>query len=360
MVWIHGGNFSEGSGNDSLYNGVRLPLNDVVVVNCDFRLGPLGFLAHPLLSRESPTGVSGNYTLLDIVAALKWVQTNISAFGGNPDNFTIFGQSSGGATVVYLMASPLARGLFHHAIGESTGAAKGVALEEMESRGEKVFSKLGMDREGDPLAFARTFPWQKIIETGQAVNTELKVPGGMWTGAVDGWCLPSSPPNIFEAGRQNVVPFIMGGNDSREFSAMGLVPAYMNRCVGASHVGGKGSIYAFSHIPDGWKTEGAFSGHAMELPYVFGRWDDNGISWASYVTGYAKMAGAKSDDPGCTDIDRKVSEIMMKMWTNFARTGDPSIEGVVDWPAWDEEKDRYLYITEKPEVRSGFSKVGQK
>jgi para-nitrobenzyl esterase len=229
----------------------------------------------------------------------------------------------------------------------------------METRGEKVFTKLGVDKEKDPLAAARALRWQKIIEAGQATEVELKVPWGMWNGTVDGWFLPSSPPNIFEAGKQNVVPFIMGGNNSREFAAMGLVPAYMNRCAGANHVGGKGFIYAFDHVPAKWKKEGAFSGHAMELPYVFGRWDDNGISWASYVTVFAKMAGAKSDDPGCTDIDRKVSEMMITMWTNFARTGNPSIEGVVDWPTWDEAKDQYLYITEKPEVRAGFSKIAQ-
>ena len=360
MVGIHGGNYSVGSGNDSLYNGIRLPLNGVVLVNLNFRLGPFGFLAHPLLSRESTEKVSGNYGYLDIITALKWVQRNISAFGGDPENVTVFGQSSGGATVACLMASPLAKGLFHRAIGESTGPARGNALAETEARGEKVFAALGVDKEEDSLAAARTLPWEKVIEAGQTVNAELKAPWGMWNAAVDGWFLPDSSPNVFETGRQNVVPFIMGGNDAREFAAMGLVAAYTNRCAGANRVGGKGYIYAFDHVPAGWKKDGVFSAHAMEIPYVFGRWDDSGSSWAAYVLGYARRVGAKSDDPGTTDVDRSISEMMMKMWTNFARTGNPSIPGVVDWPAWDEAKDQYLYITESPEVRSGFSKIAQK
>ena len=360
MVWIHGGVFSVGTGNASLFNGLRLPLEGVVLVNLNFRLGPLGLLAHPLLSSESPGGASGNYVFLDIIAALKWVQRNISALGGDPDNVTIFGQSSGSAAVIYMMASPLAKGLFHRAIGESGGGVSGTTLKELETRGEKVFAKFGIEREKDTLAAARALPWQKIIEAGQAVNAEANTPFGLWGSAVDGWFLPDSPPNIFKAGKQNVVPFIMGGNDPREFAAMGLVPAYINLCAGANRVGGKGYVYAFDHVPAGWKKEGAWSGHTMELPYIFGALDDCGTSWAPYMMPYARMAGAKSDDPGLTDIDRKVSQLMMGTWTSFARTGNPSIEGVIDWPAWDEAKDQYLYITESPGVRSGFSKIAQK
>jgi para-nitrobenzyl esterase len=111
MVWMHGGGFVFGSGNDLLYNGPRLPQHGVVLVNVNMRLGPIGLLAHPLLSRESSDGISGNYMFLDMLAALKWVYNNISAFGGNPQNVTIFGESGGSAKVITLMASPLAEGL---------------------------------------------------------------------------------------------------------------------------------------------------------------------------------------------------------------------------------------------------------
>ena len=122
MVWFHGGGLRYGTGNWSLYNSDELSRHGVVLVTVNGRLGVLGLLAHPLLSKESPKGVSGNYLFLDLMAALEWVKKNISAFGGDPDNVTIFGESGGGTKVVSLMASPLAKGLFHRAICESGGS----------------------------------------------------------------------------------------------------------------------------------------------------------------------------------------------------------------------------------------------
>jgi hypothetical protein len=134
---------------------------------------------------------------------------------------------------------------------------------------------------------------------------------------------------------------------------------YVNLFAGARRVGGKAYAYVFDHVPAGWRKDGAVATHAMELPYVFGDWDRKGSLW-TLLFAWAKPSGAKSPDPGFTGADRQVSELMMTIWANFARTGNPSIPGVVDWPAWDEATDQYLYITEKPEVRSGFSKVAQK
>jgi para-nitrobenzyl esterase len=119
MVWMHGGGYSMGCGNDRIWNNYRLPQYGVVVVTLNHRLGPIGLLAHPALSEESPMGVSGNYLFLDLIASLQWVRENIAAFGGDPDNVTIFGESGGGAKVSIMMLSPLAKGLFHRAICES-------------------------------------------------------------------------------------------------------------------------------------------------------------------------------------------------------------------------------------------------
>ena len=163
MVWMHGGGFYCGSGNEPYYNGLSLPSKGVVLVNVNMRLGPLGCLAHPLLSRESAKGVSGNYLFLDMIAALRWVQKNIAAFGGDPGNVTIFGESGGSAKVVNLMASPLAKGLFHRAIGES-GGGRGTPLKEMEARGERVFARLGVDKEKDPLSAARALPGRRSLK----------------------------------------------------------------------------------------------------------------------------------------------------------------------------------------------------
>ena len=127
MVWMHGGGYQLDNANDPLTNAPRLPQYDVVVVNVNMRLNAIGLLAHPLLSKESPKGVSGNYMFLDMIAALQWVQKNIAAFGGDPKNVTIFGESGGGAKVSNLMASPLAKGLFHRAICES-GTSVGILI----------------------------------------------------------------------------------------------------------------------------------------------------------------------------------------------------------------------------------------
>ena len=286
MVWMHGGAFTMGSGNDTtLCNGLILPSHGVVLVTVNMRLGPIGCLAHPLLSRESPKGTSGNYLFMDLVAALQWVQKNISAFGGDPKNVTIFGQSGGSRKVVNLMASPLAKGLFHRAIGESGGGA-GITLKEMESRGEKLFAKLGVDNIEDPIAAARALPWEKIIEAGQIILTESKMsPPAFWDSVVDGWFLQDTPANIFKAGKQNAVPFIMGANLG-ELTGPGVIlmthviPAYVNLFAGANKVGGKAYGYIFDHVPAGWKKDGAVSSHGMDLPYVFGDLDSKSAIWA--------------------------------------------------------------------------------
>jgi para-nitrobenzyl esterase len=155
MVWFHGGGFSNSTGNDPLFNGYRLPQRGIVQVAVTMRLGVIGLMAHPLLSKESPHGISGNYLFLDQIAALSWVQKNIAAFGGDPSNVTIFGESGGGGKVIGMMASPLAKGLFHRAIIESGGMPHGTPLNTLEVRGEELFARLGIKT----LKEARALPW---------------------------------------------------------------------------------------------------------------------------------------------------------------------------------------------------------
>jgi len=362
MVWFHGGALMVGSGNEKMCNGLALPSHGVVLVTLNTRLGPLGCLAHPLLTKESGAGASGNYLFLDLIAALKWVRNNIAAFGGNPDNVTIFGESGGSTKVVNLMASPLAKGLFHRAIGESE-CGLGTPLKEMEARGERLFAKLGVDGERDPLAAARAMPWDKVIAAAQAMAVDLKMPWGPpwspWDSTVDGWFLPDTPANVFKAGKQNTVPFIMGANLG-EVTVPGfiwmpwVIPGYVRLFSGARRNGGKVYAYIFDQVPMGWKSQGVTCNHGRELAYVFGDLDPKSESWRM------PMPGVGATDPGLTEADARVSQLVMKMWTNFAGTGDPSVQGAVDWPVWDEANDRYLYIADKPEVKSGFSRVGQK
>jgi para-nitrobenzyl esterase len=361
MVWMHGGGFIFGSANEPVYNLPRLPGYGVVLVNINMRLGPIGLFAHRLLSKESPDGVSGNYMFLDMIAGLKWVQKNISAFGGDPNNVTIFGESGGAAKVISLTASPLAKGLFHRAIAESA-SPDGRPLQDLEAIGDKFFARLGVDGARDPLQAARALPWEKIVEVEQTLIKELGATGrgGLWDVAIDGWLMPEKPMDVFKAGRQHPVPYMLTANGGEINTRMGayLVPAYLGLFSGAAKTGVKVHALIFDRVPAGWRSEGCVAFHADELGYVFGDWDNSTGFWQD-IYNIAGPAGAKSPNPGLNETDRKVAEMTMKIWTNYAKTGDPAVKGQVAWPAWDSATDRYLYIDDKPTVKTGYSKLAQ-
>jgi para-nitrobenzyl esterase len=370
MVWFHGGGLRYGSGNGSLCNSPGLPQRGVVLVTVNHRLGVMGLLTHPLLTLESQNGASGNYLFLDLIASLQWIKRNISAFGGDPNNITIFGCSGGGMKVNSMMASPLARGLFHRAICQSGGGDyTTVTMKDMETYGNELFAMLGVNKQKDPLAAARALPWQKIIEVDQALCVELGKKHGSWfafTGpwdlAMDGWVMPDTLTGIFKAGKQNPVPFIM-------FAILGeltgpgfvwkpeMIPDYVGLLSGASKVNVKGYAGIFDQVPGNWRQEGCVSSHGMEMHYVFGALDDQ-EAWNREFFLYA-AAGAKSPAPLISDTDRRVSDIIMKIWTQFAKTGDPNIKGLITWPAWDKDTDQYLYVADPLEVRDGYSQIAQ-
>jgi para-nitrobenzyl esterase len=369
MVWLHGGGYSSGSGTDLLSNLYRLPQHGVVLVTVSMRLNSFGLLAHPLLTAESPNNSSGNYMFLDMIAALEWVKRNISVFGGNPDNVTIFGESGGGSKVSTLMASPLAKGLFHRAICESGtsigGFLNGRDLKEMEELGVKLFAKLGVDKEKDPLKAARALPFEKIMEAREAMMKDLQGDRrsiGLDDSTVDGWFLPKTPLELFKAGGYNAVPLITVANLGEITGPGGLllpqlIPAYANMHEFQNKAGVKGYAAIFDQVPSRWRAEGAVSTHAMEVLYVFGDYD-NRTGWWPFMHGLAKASGAKDpNDPGLTEADKKVSEAMMKMWTRFALTGDPNIEGMIQWPAYNKEEDKYMYFADPLEIKAGFSNI---
>ncbi|MBN1907017.1 MAG: carboxylesterase family protein [Deltaproteobacteria bacterium] len=372
MVWLHGGGYSSGSGNDNLCNMPRLPQHGVVVVTVTMRLNTFGLLAHPLLTSESPDHSSGNYMFLDMIAALNWVKRNISVFGGNPDNVTIFGESGGGSKVSTLMASPMAKGLFHRAICESGtsigGFLNGRSLKEMEELGGKLFTKLGVDKEADPLKAARALPFEKIMEARDAMMKEMqgdRTSMGLDEATIDGWFLPKSPLELFESGNYNAVPLITVANLGEITGPGGLllpqlIPAYVNMHEFQNKAGVKSYAAIFDQVPSKWRAAGAVSTHAMEVLYVFGDYD-NRSGWWPLMYGLAKQSGAKDpNDPGLTEADKRVSEAMMKMWAQFAKTGDPNVEGMAQWPVYDKKEDRYLYIADPLEVKSGFSNIKPK
>ncbi len=207
MVWIHGGGFVAGSSSEPRQDGGNLSKKGVLVVSFNYRMGVFGFFAHPELTKESDHHASGNYGLLDQVAALEWVKKNIALFGGDPGNITIFGESAGSMSVSALMASPLAQGLFNRAIGES-GAFFGITL-PVKSRAEAEKSGVEFAESAfgtSSLEALRAMPAQKLLDAA------LKAPWGSFPQDIDGYFLPADCPSLYAAGKQSHVPLLAGWN----------------------------------------------------------------------------------------------------------------------------------------------------
>ncbi len=324
FVYIHGGAMVVGSSRLDLSYFARE--NNVVAVSIAYRLGGLGFFAHPLLDKESEKGVSGNYGLMDQVAALQWVQRNISAFGGDPNNVTIYGCSSGGESVLFLMASPFGKGLFHKAIADAGfyGNTRTPPLAEMQQRGEKLVAKLGVSDGPDLLAKLRAISADKIVAAVPAstTGTDLQLPN------VDGWFLPDYPLNIFQAGRQHDVPLMIGSGSN---DLAGSWNQYFDKAIASamSSVSSPVYVWVFDHGPCG---RGGGS-HCLSMAYLF---------------------SDLSKRQDMCDMDIKIARTMVAMWVQFARTGNPSIPGLIEWPPYDAATDRYLRIGEPLEVRTGL------
>ncbi len=216
VVWIYGGGFTIGSASMANYSGEHLATKGVVYVALAYRVGALGFLAHPELSAESPQHVSGNYGFLDQIAALQWIQRNIARFGGDPRNVTIMGQSAGSASVSVLQASPLSRGLFHRAVGMSGGAlGANMGRARPLSAAEQWGRELQTILKAPSLAALRQLPADRIL----AVQGTT----GRYGPLVDGWLLPEDPNAIFSAGKQNDVPILIGYTRDEGFDAFNQV-----------------------------------------------------------------------------------------------------------------------------------------
>ena len=360
MVWIYGGGFQVGGTSEARQDGSAFAAKGVVAVTLNYRLGVFGFFAHPELMVESEHHAAGNYGLLDQVAALHWVQDNIAAFGGDPKNVTIFGESAGSYSVSALMASPLAKGLFARAIGESGAAFSQTVL---------AFSALSQVA-ADDAAYAESSLGTKDLAALRALSTDKlldiaeKGPGHFrFVPIVDGYFLPDSVPALFAAGRQNDVPLLAGWNRDehgikeatpaslaeyaqKEFGPdaatfLKLFPASNDaqatrsladseaarfiglstwRWIEAATKTGKQPVYRYSFdLPppeDEFHKGGLTAYHSGEIPYVFGSLKllANRFAWR--------------------DKDRVLSEQMQKYWVNFARTGNPNGLGLPTWPAY--------------------------
>jgi len=354
MVWLHQGGLDTGTANTDVANSPYLPQHGVVVVAVNHRLGAFGLFANAGLSVESPSGASGNYGMLDLITALEWVQWNIASFGGDPDRVTIFGEGGGGQKVLWLLASPLAKGLFQRAILESGTSRNYVASQTMTENNTKIdtewesynVSNRFVDRLGArTVAQMRAKTWQQIVDAMPAppAGTEkIPVKDDRMHPTIDAWSLTDHPVNILDESIGSDVPVLVGGDADENTMFVGYTADWL---PALSHRKSNLYVYEFTHVPANWKKAGLVAPHGSEVRYQFG---DLSGKWSA-------PAGLPAD-PGLNKDDDAVAENTMRMWVNFATTGNPSVTGLIDWPAFKlvAGQDKYVAIGVRPEVRTGF------
>ena len=359
MVWIYGGAFVGGMTSFPTTDGTNFAKKGVVLVSIAYRLGPMGFLAHPELSAESGNG-SGSYGIQDQIAGLQWVQNNIAKFGGDPSNVTIFGESAGGMSVGMLVASPAARGLFHRAISESGGAVSPTrgTLKTAEESGKAFLSKLG----ADDIKAARTLSAETIQEGLKGAMM------GFWPVAENSTIM-ANPYTLFEAGKFNDTPILVGTNshEGRLFSAQKTTGAEFEQTIRSQYaLNAEELLRAYPHETDdeatrstqdimrdtifawptwAWAKLQSRNGKNKVFVYYFDHRTpaspdgaDHG-SEISYVFGNLGGFGG-TDGPEAEALH----ELMSSYWVNFAENGDPNGEGLPEWPEFDEKEQQVMVI----------------
>ena len=361
MVWFHGGFVTILTSNTTSFNNPNsLPTKDVVLVTVNQRLGAFGYVAHPWLSEESEYGGSGNYGQMDLIASLKWVKENIAHFGGNPDNVTLFGESGGGRKILSLMASPLAAGLFHKAISESGSLIPDSrSLSSAEKIGSALSEKLGVKT----LAELREKNWMEIVAAIPPFAPYMNV---------DGYYLPHTERVSFETRQHNDVPFMIVVNTQDEPSpieTLNKVFPWMS-----DYTSRKYYVCIFSKVPAGWEAQGILAYHCDELTYVFN--DPKSViehyllntvidpaTGKSLVIGDLNnngLPGSAGDiediltSAGWSKADEAVADTTMTVWTNFAKTGDPSVDDF-KWPNYTRANDTYVELGKTLEIKTGLA-----
>lgn len=378
LVWVHGGAGTGGAGSDPLHRGRALAKRGVVVVTLNYRLGPLGFLAHPVLSAEDPRGVSGNYALLDLVEALRWIRRNARAFGGDPARVTLAGQSAGGTLVETLMVVPEARGLFHRVASHSAtrptpaplradgGAGSG------EAAGVRFLRRLGVGEDADPAAL-RALPADSLVAAAARAGADVPAEP-----VVDGRLLPDRPARLWARGEFARVPIFKGSVEDEfalfmppeplppaDYRAWAvdrfdtLAPAVLDaRPPGADAEASRRQrvrvlsdelfraptvlllrwtegrapvhLYRFAWTPDDGAV-GAF--HGVDLPFLFGTHD---------------AAGWWDESPYVA----RLTDALQGAWTRFAASGAPEDDGLPAWPSAGPEAPRVMVLDGEPRVET--------
>ena len=370
MVWLHGGALIFGTGGLPLYDGMALSRQGVVVVTLNYRLGPLGFFVHPAIEREAPGGAV-NFGLLDQIAALQWVQRNIAAFGGDPDNVTLFGQSAGAQSVLALMSSPLSRELMQRAIVQSAYGLPARPRAKARETGVRVASAVGLSGADASAEQLRSVPAARLAALE---GNDLSLAPGFVIGDP---VVPVAPVEAFRAGTQAGIPLLIGSNSDETSVALafGIQPAQLIKKLGVGGVlvrplyrdvkddaelgrqvvrdavftafarriavlhAAKAPVwrYYFDRVPEGLRGKQSGVPHGGEVPPVFGT---------------ADLCACTGATP--TDSDRAAAKAMAARWVSFARAGQPDVPGLPAWPADGNFKNVLLEFGDKQVVRPAF------
>ncbi len=380
MVWIHGGSNVIGGSARTVYDGTAFARDGVIMVAINYRLGAFGFFAHPALTRAAAPGESlANYALMDQIAALRWVQRNIAAFGGDPARVTVFGESAGGGAVIDLLVAPSARGLFARAIAESPagGWEPLNTMADAEKLGERIAKQAGL---ADPApagavspAALRALPAERI----------LAAQIGMYTPALDGRLLPANPVDAFLAGSQAHVPLVLGTNTDEaslvphpavlvQEASNALLAAYAaadpkhtgdtadDTTLGAALFGDRfftaperfyarqaaaaGSsawLYVFSYVRTSQRSQVRGAAHGSEIPFVFASWDKIAPRRAAFLP----------------QEDRAMTALVHAAWVAFARTGSPDVSGLPAWPLYTARRDELLDLGTTVTVKQHYRRA---
>lgn len=381
LVWIHGGANNSGSPSETPYDGTNLTRKGVVVVSFNYRLNVFGFLAHPALTAESEHDSSGNYALLDQIAALEWIQQHIAAFGGDPKRVTLFGESAGATNIAYLMSSPLARGLFHGAIMQSGGYAVSEFrhLVEVEAMGEGFATTLGATGSEDVLQALRTADAEDLLRTALEDYPEwASVP------SVGGWVLEAAPARVFEEGRQAPVPLVIGFN-SDEWTTLGQYGPDVT--LEGLHQGLRSEFGEFAdraielypassdqeatEAVDDWQADLSFACPSRFIADRVAR--SSGDVFFYQFTRAAPGPGGEqlgayhgAETAYVTDNlalelwvprdaeDQRLADVMSDYWVGFAATGDPNGGDRPYWPTYIRGSREYLELGDRIQSGTGI------
>ena len=398
MVWIHGGDLRRGSGSMDRFHGKKFAESGIVLVTINYRLGILGFFAHPGLSEESERGVSGNQGIYDQLAALKWVQQNIAAFGGDPNNVTIFGQSAGSMSVCYLVATPLSRGLFQKAIGQSGGCFnKHPTLDDPLENPEQTQGELAGGGHAAGIVMAQTLgaagEGTKAIEElremdsgsfihGYIQPSELSLP---WRSIyVDGYMFPDQMGNLIGGDSGNPVPVLVGSNtDEGTWHHAGIPELSLEDWKTSVRNNSEGDPEMFIELYMEDAKKSTMTASQQMISDVAFAWEMR--KWAQLITQRGKDAymyvfshappGGGPDRPkgayhegeidfvfnrrmiGWVEKDQELADLMHAYWVNFAKTGSPNGEGLPTWPVYDSDLDNAMELNEDPKPINEWRKA---